>query len=153
MANYGRPHTNNSQFFITAVDSTHLDGSNVVFGRILRGFGVIVEMERFADDDAIPFAVSGEPINLFRTHIKFDFLNLLYKDIRITDCGEIMKVEDWNYCDNDETADKLPPFPADWDSRDEKRGVLYHFDRYKKKPNFIQNLSIYWFVFHLLLFR
>lgn len=58
MANYGRPHSNNSQFFITAVESTHLDGSNVVFGRILKGFGIIGEMEKFTDDEAVPSAVS-----------------------------------------------------------------------------------------------
>lgn len=58
MANYGRPHSNNSQFVITTVESTHLDGSNVVFGRVLCGFGVVAEMEKFTDDDAVPFAVS-----------------------------------------------------------------------------------------------
>jgi len=58
MANYGRPHSNNSQFFITAVESSHLDGSNVVFGRVLRGFDIIGEMEKMADDDAKPLIVS-----------------------------------------------------------------------------------------------
>lgn len=58
MANYGRPHSNNSQFFITAVESSHLDGSNVVFGRVLRGFGIIAEMEKLSDDDAKPLVVS-----------------------------------------------------------------------------------------------
>lgn len=58
MANYGRPNSNNSQFFITAVESSHLDGSNVVFGRVLRGFGIIAEMEKLSDDDAKPLVVS-----------------------------------------------------------------------------------------------
>lgn len=58
MANYGRLHSNNSQFFITAVPSTHLDGSNVVFGHVLRGFGIIEEMEKYTDDEAVPSVVS-----------------------------------------------------------------------------------------------
>lgn len=41
----------------------------------------------------------------------------------IEDCGELAKDEDWNYCDDDETADKLPPFPSDWDLKDDERSV------------------------------
>lgn len=65
MANYGRPHSNNSQFVITSVESTHLDGSNVVFGRVIRGFGIIAEMEKYADDEAVPFAVCTTKFIIF----------------------------------------------------------------------------------------
>lgn len=43
----------------------------------------------------------------------------------IEDCGELAKDEDWKYYDNDETADKLPPFPNDWDLKDDERSVRY----------------------------
>lgn len=32
-------------------------------------------------------------------------------------CGELQPGIDWNFCDNDETEDKLAPFPADWDQQ------------------------------------
>lgn len=57
MANFGRPNTNNSQFFITTVESSHCDGSNVVFGKVLRGMDCVHEMEKFASDDCIPMMV------------------------------------------------------------------------------------------------
>lgn len=58
MAHFGRTNTNNSQFFITTVDSPHCDGSNVVFGKVLRGFGCLQEMEKFASDESTPLLVS-----------------------------------------------------------------------------------------------
>lgn len=57
MANFGRPNTNNSQFFITSVESSHLDGTNVVFGHVLRGLGILMEMEKYASDEAVPLKV------------------------------------------------------------------------------------------------
>ena len=46
MANRG-PHTNGSQFFITAACTDHLDGSNVVFGQVVDGpsFSVVRAIE------------------------------------------------------------------------------------------------------------
>lgn len=67
MANFGRKDTNNSQFFITAVECPHLDGTNVVFGHILRGFGIINEMEKFASDEAVPLRVKNYKQKLFRS--------------------------------------------------------------------------------------
>lgn len=91
MANFGEANTNNSQFFITTVECSHLDGTNVVFGQVLKGLSVVNEMENFANDDGLPT-----------------------KTISIESCGELRLGEDWGFCDNDGTADVLPPFPADW---------------------------------------
>ncbi|XP_055677064.1 peptidyl-prolyl cis-trans isomerase D [Lutzomyia longipalpis] len=92
MANYGTPNTNSSQFFITAINCSHLDGTNVVVGYVLRGLGILGEMEKFTTDEGTPTA-----------------------DIVIENCGEIYEGMDWGFCDNDATNDKLPPYPLDWD--------------------------------------
>ncbi|XP_053953156.1 peptidyl-prolyl cis-trans isomerase D [Anastrepha ludens] len=94
MANYGEPNTNNSQFFIVAVSCNNLDGTNVVVGKVLRGLAIISDMELVSNEDGVP-----------------------EEDIIITDCGEIHAGEDWGFLDNDETDDKLPPYPRDWDKK------------------------------------
>lgn len=100
MTNCSLPNTNNSQFFITTVDCHHMDGSNVVFGKVLRGLGVIVDIEKCSDQE-------GRPA----------------KPIVIADCGEIKPGEDWGFCDKDDTADQLPPFPQDWEKKNDKFNV------------------------------
>lgn len=68
-----------------------MDGTNVVVGYVLRGFGILSEMEKFASDEAIPL-----------------------KEMIVENCGEMAVDDAWNYYDSDESEDKLPPFPIDW---------------------------------------
>ncbi|XP_030385291.1 peptidyl-prolyl cis-trans isomerase D-like [Scaptodrosophila lebanonensis] len=91
MVNYGKENTNNSQFFITAASCENLNGINVVVGRVLRGLGIVAEMEQHCNDEGEPTA-----------------------DIVILNCGELAPGDDWciNCCDA--TPDKLPPYPQDW---------------------------------------
>jgi len=65
MANAG-PNTNGSQFFITLAKTEWLDGSHVVFGKVVEGMDVIREIEKYGSE-------SG------RTS----------KKIVISDCGQI----------------------------------------------------------------
>lgn len=59
MANAGRPNTNGSQFCITTEPCSHLDGMNVVFGRVIAGLGVALEMQLHSkEDDCVPGVVS-----------------------------------------------------------------------------------------------
>lgn len=44
---------------------------------------------------------------------------MLYQDIVISHCGEIVPGDDWNYYDKDISNDKLPPFPDDWEEKEE----------------------------------
>ncbi|XP_013117583.1 peptidyl-prolyl cis-trans isomerase D [Stomoxys calcitrans] len=94
MANFGQPNTNSSQFFITSMACDNLNGTNVVVGKVLRGLGIIGEMDQNTGDDGIPT-----------------------KEIVIVNCGEIPLGEDWGINDKDETHDSLPPYPQDWEDK------------------------------------
>ncbi|CAB3225506.1 unnamed protein product [Arctia plantaginis] len=90
MANSGTPHTNGSQFCITTETCYHLDGTNVVFGRVLAGIGIVREIQRYGDSE------HGRPT----------------VDCVIQDCGEIL-TSSWDVCCRDGTADCLPEYPSD----------------------------------------
>ncbi|EDW92986.1 peptidyl-prolyl cis-trans isomerase D isoform X1 [Drosophila yakuba] len=97
MANYGKPNSNNSQFFISAAGCENLNETNVVVGRVLRGLGIVAEMEQNCTDEGDPTA-----------------------EVVIRDCGEIAPNENWGIECNDETTDKLPAYPQDWTRKHDK---------------------------------
>lgn len=57
MVNEGRPHSNSSQFIITVQPSSHLDNTNVVFGKIIKGMGAVLEITKVQTEKDIPIDV------------------------------------------------------------------------------------------------
>ncbi|XP_024085890.1 peptidyl-prolyl cis-trans isomerase D isoform X2 [Cimex lectularius] len=90
MANCGKPNTNSSQFFITTVPCPHLDGNNVVFGRVRFGLGVVKEVGKTSTVNEVPQVPCV-----------------------ISDCGELNN-DNWGVNERDGTEDVYPPFPEDW---------------------------------------
>lgn len=44
MVNEGHPNSNSSQFIITTAPCIHLDNTNVVFGKVIKGMGIVKEI-------------------------------------------------------------------------------------------------------------
>jgi cyclophilin family peptidyl-prolyl cis-trans isomerase len=68
MASRG-PNTGGSQFFITFRPMREFDGNNTVFGRVVRGIGVLSRLQRREPDPTIPEELLPKPDKILRAEV------------------------------------------------------------------------------------
>lgn len=103
--NEGKPNTNSSQFVITLSCCPQLNGTNVVFGKVLKGLGTIQELSHVA-------LVDDRPVD----------------KVSICDCGELSKCDsDWGLEECDGTEDVYTPHPEDWDYSTQTKKLNHAF--------------------------
>jgi peptidyl-prolyl isomerase D len=90
MVNEGKPNSNSSQFVITMASCPQLNNTNVVFGKVLKGIGIINELNEVSTN-------KDEPMD----------------KICIINCGELTSSDNWGLEDND-GEDVYTPYPEDW---------------------------------------
>ncbi|KAK8716695.1 hypothetical protein V6N13_043999 [Hibiscus sabdariffa] len=94
MHNMG-PNTNGSQFFITTTRTPHLDGKHTVFGKVIKGMGVVRSIE----------------------HVATEFGDYPTQEVIIADCGEIPEGADDGISNFFKDGDIYPDWPADLDKK------------------------------------
>ncbi|XP_039033552.1 peptidyl-prolyl cis-trans isomerase CYP40-like [Hibiscus syriacus] len=90
------PNTNGSQFFITTNRMSRLNGKLVVFGKIIKGVGVLRSIDHVATEDGT---------------------NCPTQEVVIVDCGEIPEGADDGVCNFFKDGDPYPDWPADLDKK------------------------------------
>ncbi|KAL7141340.1 hypothetical protein ABFS83_08G046800 [Erythranthe nasuta] len=119
MANSG-PNSNGSKFAILTNQATHLDGKHVVFGKVIKGLGVVRSIEYVA--------TVGEYYPTV--------------DVVIADCGEIPEGADDGTINFYGDGDVYPDWPVDFDAKVDDVSLIIN------AVDFIKLLGNEWFKKH-----